>query len=123
MIITSFLFSKALVAEKGGSKMGTYPHVKETITLIRELVSIPSPSGNTGRVIDFCEQYLDGFKIEMKRNRKGGLLITIPGKDTNQHRMLTAHVDTLGAMVKEIKSNGRLKLAMIGGFRWNSGRR
>jgi putative aminopeptidase FrvX len=34
--------------------------------------------------------------------------------------MLTAHVDTLGAMVKEVKSNGRLKLTTIGGFRWNS---
>ena len=30
--------------------------------------------------------------------------------------MLTAHVDTLGAMVKEIKSNGRLRLALIEAF-------
>ncbi len=28
---------------------------------------------------------------------------------------MTAHVDTLGAMVREIKSNGRLKLSRIGG--------
>lgn len=94
--------------------------IKETIMLIKELVSIPSPSGNTGKVIEFCEKYLQGFGLKMKRNLKGGLLITIPGKNTEQHRMLTAHVDTLGAMVKEIKPNGRLKLSMIGGFRWNS---
>ncbi|MBS4177330.1 M42 family metallopeptidase [Lederbergia citrea] len=100
--------------------MGNLPQIKETIMLIRELVSIPSPSGNTSKVIDFCEQYLKGLDLEIKRNRKGGLLITIPGKDNGQHRMLTAHVDTLGAMVKEIKPNGRLKLAMIGGYRWNS---
>ena len=31
---------------------------------------------------------------------------------------LTAHVDTLGAVVKEIKSNGRLKLSRIGGIQW-----
>ena len=98
--------------------MSTY--TKETMKLIKELVSIPSPSGNTGKVIEFCEQYLQDLSIEMKRNRKGGLLVTIPGKDQEQHRMLTAHVDTLGAMVKEIKPNGRLKLAMIGGFSWNS---
>ena len=34
--------------------------------------------------------------------------------------MLSAHVDTLGAMVKEIKSNGRLKLTMIGGYDWST---
>ncbi|MCJ8006050.1 M42 family metallopeptidase [Lederbergia wuyishanensis] len=100
--------------------MSEFPQVKDTIQLIKELVSIPSPSGNTRRVIDFCEQYFSGLNLEMKRNRKGGLLITIPGENADKHRMLTAHVDTLGAMVKEIKSNGRLKLTMIGGFRWNS---
>ncbi|MEK3887172.1 M42 family metallopeptidase [Bacillus sp. FSL K6-3431] len=100
--------------------MVTNPNIKETVSLIKELVSIPSPSGNTDNVIEFCEQYLHGFELEMKRNRKGGLLISIPGKNIDQHRMLTAHVDTLGAMVKEIKSNGRLKLDMIGGFRWNA---
>ncbi len=34
--------------------------------------------------------------------------------------MLSAHTDTLGAMVREIKSNGRLKLALVGGFDWST---
>ncbi|GIN83941.1 aminopeptidase [Heyndrickxia sporothermodurans] len=100
--------------------MNTYGNTKETMELIKQLVSIPSPSGNTKKVIDFCEDYLRDLNVEMYRNRKGGLIVTIPGKNTEQHRMLTAHVDTLGAMVKEVKANGRLKLTMIGGFRWNS---
>lgn len=100
--------------------MNTYSNTKETMELIKQLVSIPSPSGNTKKVIDFCENYLRDLNVEMYRNRKGGLIVTIPGKNTKQHRMLTAHVDTLGAMVKEVKANGRLKLTMIGGFRWNS---
>jgi len=33
---------------------------------------------------------------------------------------LTAHIDTLGALVKEIKLNGRLKLSRIGGYAWNT---
>ncbi|MGE6258519.1 M42 family metallopeptidase [Heyndrickxia sporothermodurans] len=100
--------------------MNTFDNTKETMELIKQLVSIPSPSGNTKKVIDFCENYLRDLNVEMYRNRKGGLIVTIPGKNTVQHRMLTAHVDTLGAMVKEVKGNGRLKLTMIGGFRWNS---
>lgn len=90
------------------------------IELIKELVGIPSPSGNTGKVIQFVEDYFKDLGVETKRNRKGGLIATLPGENDDEHRMLTAHVDTLGAMVKEIKSNGRLKLDLIGGFRYNS---
>ncbi|KAA0549941.1 M42 family metallopeptidase [Bacillus sp. BGMRC 2118] len=95
-------------------------NVEQTIELIKELVSIPSPSGYTNEVITYVENYLKELNVETKRNRKGGLIATLPGKDDSQHRMLTAHVDTLGAMVKEVKSNGRLKLDLIGGFRYNS---
>ncbi|MFZ7943519.1 M42 family metallopeptidase [Neobacillus sp. 19] len=88
--------------------------------LISDLVSIPSPSGNTNEVITFVENFLSELQINTYRNRKGGLIATVEGKDTSKHRMLTAHVDTLGAMVKEIKSNGRLKIDLIGGFKYNS---
>ncbi|WP_042463914.1 M42 family metallopeptidase [Neobacillus dielmonensis] len=88
--------------------------------LLAELVSIPSPTGNTSKVISFVEKFLTDAGVETRRNRKGGLIATIPGKDSSQHRMLTAHVDTLGAMVKEIKPSGRLKIDLIGGFKYNS---
>lgn len=97
--------------------MSTYPNTKQ---LIKQLVSIPSPSGFTEKVISVVENYLQDLKIETKRNRKGGLIATIPGRNNEQHRMLTAHVDTLGAMVKEVKDNGRLRLDLIGGFRYNA---
>ncbi|WP_175638753.1 M42 family metallopeptidase [Metabacillus schmidteae] len=94
--------------------------MKETLQLIKQLVEIPSPSGNTEKVISFVESYLKDFQVKMKRNHKGGLIVTIPGKNNNYHRMLTAHVDTLGAIVKDIKSNGRLMIDLIGGFNYNS---
>lgn len=100
--------------------MSTYPNVTETKNLIKEIVSIPSPSGNTSKVIAYVEEKLNTLNIENYRNRKGGLIATLPGKNTSEHRMLTAHVDTLGAMVKEIKSNGRLRIDLIGGFKYNS---
>lgn len=95
-------------------------NLEETFKLLVDLVSIPSPSGNTNEVITYVENYLAGLQVETKRNRKGGLIATLNGKDSSRHRMLTAHVDTLGAMVKEIKSNGRLKIDLIGGFKYNS---
>ncbi len=104
---------------KGDLRMN-YPNTEETLKLITKLVSIPSPSGNTNAVITFVENFLQELNIETKRNRKGGLIATIQGTDTSKHRMLTAHVDTLGAIVKEIKPSGRLKLDLIGGFKFNS---
>lgn len=95
-------------------------HIEDTFKLLKELVSIPSPSGNTNEVIQFVEEFLSELNIETTRNRKGGLIATLPGKDNSRHRMLTAHVDTLGAMVKEIKPSGRLKIDLIGGFQYNS---
>jgi aminopeptidase len=100
--------------------MSTYPDTNKTIQLIKELVEIPSPSGNTDKIINFVEEYLSDLSVDMRRNRKGALIITIPGENTQSQRMLTAHVDALGAMVKEIKADGRLRLSMIGGFRWNA---
>ncbi|MFE8699271.1 M42 family metallopeptidase [Cytobacillus sp. FJAT-54145] len=97
-----------------------FPNTNDTFSLLKELVSIPSPSGNTNEVITYVENFLSEYGVETRRNRKGGLIATLPGKNTDKHRMLTAHVDTLGAMVKEIKSNGRLKLDLIGGFKYNS---
>ncbi|MEK0286799.1 M42 family metallopeptidase [Caldifermentibacillus hisashii] len=100
--------------------MSYEPNSKETMELIQKLVSIPSPSGNTEKVIDFVEDFFKNLGVDTCRNRKGGLIATLKGKNNTKHRMLTAHVDTLGAMVKEIKSNGRLRLDLIGGFAWNS---
>ncbi|MDP7978817.1 M42 family metallopeptidase [Bacillus multifaciens] len=95
-------------------------NVKDTMELIKQLVSIPSPSGNTNTIIHFIEDYVKEWNVETKRNNKGGLIITVKGEDDTKQRLLTAHVDTLGAMVKEIKADGRLRLSMIGGFRWNA---
>ncbi|MEC5425006.1 M42 family metallopeptidase [Virgibacillus sp. C22-A2] len=100
--------------------MTAYSDVNETKDLIKKLVSIPSPSGNTTKVIQFVEEFLKDINVETKRNRKGGLIATLPGENNKEHRMLTAHVDTLGAMVKEVKANGRLRLDIIGGFKYNA---
>ncbi|WP_202081062.1 M42 family metallopeptidase [Caldalkalibacillus salinus] len=94
--------------------------VNDMIETLEQLVKIPSPSGNTEQVIQYVATYLEELQIPYTLNRKGGLIATIQGENNQAHRMLTAHVDTLGAMVKEIKSNGRLKLTLIGGFRWNA---
>ncbi|MFF5996941.1 M42 family metallopeptidase [Lysinibacillus sp. KU-BSD001] len=93
---------------------------EDTINLLEKLVNIPSPSGFTAEVMRDIVNYLRDVGMTYTRTHKGALIVTIAGENTAQHRLLTAHVDTLGAIVKEIKPSGRLKLTMIGGFNWNA---
>jgi putative aminopeptidase FrvX len=85
-----------------------------------DLLNIPSPTGRTDDAINFVEKELSTFhSLTLSRTRKGALIATWEGKSNSAPRALTAHVDTLGAMVKEIKSNGRLKITRLGGLLLN----
>ena len=93
----------------------------EMIEFLTRLLNTPSPTGFTEQAIDLCEDALQGIPgIHLQRTRKGALVATLPGATDGPWRALTAHVDTLGAMVKEIKSNGRLKMTKLGGYPWNT---
>jgi len=84
------------------------------------LLNTPSPTGDTEQAIVYVETALREIGLETRRTIKGALLATIQGRSETEPRAVTAHVDTLGAMVKEIKSNGRLALTQIGGYAWNA---
>lgn len=88
--------------------------------ILYKLLNIPSPSGNTAKAIDFVENEFNSLGIKTYRTNKGALIGTIDGKNSDEEITLSGHVDTLGGMVKEIKSNGRLKITQIGGYPWNS---
>lgn len=86
-----------------------------------ELLRIPSPTGYAHKAITWVEDQLNAFPpLEISRTRKGALVVKWGGVKAETPRALTAHTDTLGAMVKEVKSSGRLKLTKIGGFAWNT---
>lgn len=81
------------------------------------LLDVPSPTGFTGAAVDELGRMLRALGVDTRRTPKGALVWTLPGDD-GPTRTLACHIDTLGAMVKEIKSDGRLKLTAIGGYDW-----
>lgn len=88
-------------------------------TFLVDLLNIASPTGFASPAIDFVEKELSKYKqLTLSRTRKGALVAKWEVKSDLPPIALTAHVDTLGAVVKEIKSNGRLKLSKIGGVQW-----
>lgn len=89
------------------------------IKTLETLVNIASPSGYTKDVMKFVEEEAKGFGYATEYNQKGGLIITVEGK-TKEIVGLSAHVDTLGAMVRSITSAGMLKLSLVGGYTMHS---
>lgn len=93
--------------------------MNQTVTYLQELTAIPSPTGFTREIADYLVKTIEGFGYEVTRTAKGGVNVTVPGVITDKQRYVTAHVDTLGAIVRAVKADGRLKLDRIGGFPWN----
>lgn len=87
---------------------------------LEELLNIPSPTGNTDRAVEFVEDRFKELGIQTRRTNKGALIATIVGENTDKEVTLSGHVDTLGGMVKEVKSNGKLKITQLGGYAWNT---
>jgi putative aminopeptidase FrvX len=89
--------------------------------ILMKLLNTPSPTGFAERAIDYVRAELASLSpLHMETTKKGALIVKIPGKTDDAPRVVAAHVDTLGAMVKEIKPNGRLKITQIGSYSWNS---
>lgn len=86
--------------------------------MTEKLLAIPSPSGYTHRAADFLKKELEALGYQPVLTRKGAVLVQLcSGADGV---LLAAHMDTLGAMVSEIRENGRLKLTRIGGLNPNN---
>ncbi len=103
--------------------MSNLPEIDTPFMLdfLTKLLNIPSPTGHAEAAIAFTEETLKSFPaLSLGRTRKGALAATWRGDQDEGPRAVTAHVDTLGAMVREVKSNGRLKLSRIGGYAWNT---
>ncbi len=91
------------------------------LDLLVRLLITPSPTGMAEAAVVLVEKELAGFPaLQLSRTRKGALIAKWAGARNDAPRALTAHVDTLGAMVKHIKPNGRLTMTRIGGLIWNA---
>lgn len=81
----------------------------------KELLEFNSPSGFCFEIMDMIEDKVENIGYKFERTNKGCGVITIDGKSNEKVVGLSAHVDTLGAMVRSITSKGTLKFTLIGG--------
>ena len=81
------------------------------------LLAVDSPSGYTAKAAQWVKNAFESLGFRATVTVKGGVIIDLGGKDTQNGLLLEAHADTLGAMVASIKGDGRLKLTALGGMR------
>lgn len=86
-----------------------------TLEMVKHLMAIDSPSGFTHNIIDEIEKIATELGYGFSRNQKGNGIIHIPGKQPSG-RALSAHVDTLGFVVRSITGSGTLKFSPVGGL-------
>ena len=82
--------------------------------LLEQIIGIDSPTGYCNKVINFLEQTVKELGYSYFKNQKGNLVVEVNGK-SNYTKGLSAHVDTLGLMVRSINGNGTLKFTTLGG--------
>ncbi|GAA0725497.1 M42 family metallopeptidase [Clostridium malenominatum] len=95
-------------------------NIDEIKNYLNSILNIPSPSGCTEKVMNYIKGELDLLKVPYSVTNKGCVIVTLEGKNKNYGRVFSAHIDTLGAMVKGVKSSGALSFSTIGGYMMNS---
>jgi peptidase M42 family hydrolase len=82
--------------------------------MLRRLLEIPSPAGYTDQIVHFACSRLGEMGIPHELTRRGAIRADLKGLKSSPDRAVVSHLDTIGAMVRGLKRNGRLKVAPVG---------
>ncbi len=85
-----------------------------------QLLAVDSPSGYTAKAAAWVKNAFESLGFAATITTKGGVIVDLGGEDANDGLLLEAHADTLGAMVCQVKGDGRLKMTGLGGMNPNN---
>jgi len=91
-------------------------YAEKAIDKAVKLLGIDSPTGYTKEAAEYVKNELTALGFDAFITEKGGIAASLGGKDEKNALLLEAHLDTLGGMVAEIKSSGRLRITPLGGL-------
>ena len=85
------------------------------LSTLKDILLENSPTGFCFEIINKIEKIVEDLGYSFEKTNKGCGIITINGKDNSKTIGLSAHVDTLGCMVRSITEAGKLKFTLLGG--------
>lgn len=80
------------------------------------IFNTPSPSGYTKEIVKVVSKELKNMGYNFKVTNKGNIEVVIDGADNSKVVATSAHMDTLGLMVRSINEDGTLNVVAIGGI-------
>lgn len=83
--------------------------------LAYKIFNIDSPTGYSKVVNEFIINVLNDIGYEAKLTNKGNVVCFIKGESDDKVLATSAHVDTLGLMVRSINADGTLSVTNVGG--------
>ncbi|MEL3912278.1 M42 family metallopeptidase [Treponema pedis] len=90
------------------------------------ICNIPSPTGYTCEAANYVIRRLKDLGFKPWLTNKGAVICELnknaepySGKKGDNAILLSAHIDTLGLFVRHIKSSGRLRTSLCGGYPYN----
>jgi len=81
---------------------------------LERLLTIPSPTGMTDAVVGWMCKELERLGLEPDVTRRGAIRVNLPGEQPSPDRAVAGHLDTLGAMVKDVRPDGMVGLLPVG---------
>lgn len=91
-----------------------------TVEVMRKYLYMPSPGGYTLDAILEVKKDFEALGLSTSFTKKGALIATLRGEHEDEQITISTHMDTLGAMVKDITADGHLKYTRIGGGCWSA---
>lgn len=87
---------------------------QELMDTAAALLAVDSPTGFTHHAISFIQERAQALGYETRQTNKGGLVVSVPGREHTRKVGIAAHVDTLGLMCRAITEKGELMFTKIG---------
>ncbi len=89
--------------------------MQNTMEFFMQLLRTRSVTGNTDLAAEIVRSKLESIGLYVKQTNKGSIIATLEGT-TDDSAVISAHIDTLGAVVSKIDSSGTLRYKCVGGF-------
>ncbi len=99
----------------------------DALTLVQELVALPGPPGQEGRVREAVAAHADRLGCAFQADARGNLLMSVPGAERLPEKpeiVVMAHLDEIALMVTRVEDDGRLAVTSLGGllpWKWGEG--
>lgn len=79
-----------------------------------EMLAIPCPTGFTDEMSHYVCRALEALSVPYQLSRRGTILAKLAGQRTENSRAIVNHIDTIGAQVQALKTNGRVAIKPVG---------